>query len=515
MAWGEGYVADETYTLGYYGELNPHRLRLALLNAGIEPPPFETACELGFGQGLCIAVHAAAQGRTQWYGNDFHPQQVSFAQAVTAASGAKALLSDESFAEFCNRDDLPEFDFIGLHGIWAWVSEENRDHILRFISRKLKLGGVLYVSYNVMPGWSPMAPIRKLMFEHANRLSPPAMPSTQKAEAAVDYAKRWFAAGSAYANLVPAAEQRFNGTVASAKRSYVAHEYFNDHWHMEYANDIIERFESVKLSFVCSSNLMDGVDELHLNAEQTKLIDEVDNVALREMLRDFARGTQFRRDVYVKGGRALGLQARREAIGAERVMMTMPRASVPKTFQATVGEMTLSPEIYDPLLDLLSDYQPRSISELEQKLAPKGLSFGQILQATFILSGLSVIASVVPDKVTAASRATAHRFNDAVLRLDPAEAEVPYLASPVTGGAVVVDRVSQHMAKAALAGSGKRAASDLVEVAWQDLVRTGRRLAGPDGTPVGDEAANRTELARRAEVFTAETLPILKALQVF
>jgi hypothetical protein len=47
-----------------------------------------------------------------------------------------------------------------LHGIWSWVSEDNRQIILDFIDRKLKPGGVLYLSYNTQPGWSAFMPLR-------------------------------------------------------------------------------------------------------------------------------------------------------------------------------------------------------------------------------------------------------------------------------------------------------------------------------------------------------------------
>lgn len=47
--WTAGYVADIGYTYGYYKELNPLRMRLAFLNAGIAPPKQAKACELGFG----------------------------------------------------------------------------------------------------------------------------------------------------------------------------------------------------------------------------------------------------------------------------------------------------------------------------------------------------------------------------------------------------------------------------------------------------------------------------------
>ena len=40
--WTAGYVADIGYTYGYYTELNPLRVRLAFLKAGLVPPEVGT-----------------------------------------------------------------------------------------------------------------------------------------------------------------------------------------------------------------------------------------------------------------------------------------------------------------------------------------------------------------------------------------------------------------------------------------------------------------------------------------
>ena len=48
--WTSGYVEDIGYTNGYYTELNPLRIRLAFLNAGLLAPDVTNACELGFAQ---------------------------------------------------------------------------------------------------------------------------------------------------------------------------------------------------------------------------------------------------------------------------------------------------------------------------------------------------------------------------------------------------------------------------------------------------------------------------------
>ena len=41
--WTAGYVAEIDYTYGYYTELNPQRIELALIEKGIRPPKIENA----------------------------------------------------------------------------------------------------------------------------------------------------------------------------------------------------------------------------------------------------------------------------------------------------------------------------------------------------------------------------------------------------------------------------------------------------------------------------------------
>ena len=84
--WTSGYVTDIGYTFGYYAELDPVRVKLAFLNAGLVCPEFGTACELGFGQGVSANIHAAASV-THWHGTDFNPAQAGFAQELSAVFG--------------------------------------------------------------------------------------------------------------------------------------------------------------------------------------------------------------------------------------------------------------------------------------------------------------------------------------------------------------------------------------------------------------------------------------------
>ena len=55
-------------------------------------------------------------------------------------------ISDDSFVDVAYDMELPHL-IICLHGIWSWISDENRKAIVDFCQSKLNVGGVLYASY--------------------------------------------------------------------------------------------------------------------------------------------------------------------------------------------------------------------------------------------------------------------------------------------------------------------------------------------------------------------------------
>ena len=317
--WTAGYVADIGYTFGYYTEHNPLRLRLAFLNAGLAVPDSGAACELGFGQGMSANLHAAAS-ITQWHGTDFNPSQAGFAQELASVSGAAAQLHDDAFADFCARPGLPDFDYIGLHGIWSWISDANRAVIVDFVRRKLKVGGVLYISYNTLPGWATFAPMRHLLTQHAATLGADGVGIVSRIDGALDFAGKLLATNPVYARANPTVPERLN-KVNGQNRHYLAHEYFNADWHPMYFADMARWLEPAKVGYACSANLLDHVDAINLTAEQQELLKSLPDAQMRETVRDFLVNQQFRKDYWVKGARRLSPLEQAEALRALRFVL--------------------------------------------------------------------------------------------------------------------------------------------------------------------------------------------------
>lgn len=507
--WTAGYVADIGYTFGYYTELNPLRLRLAFLNAGMATPEVGTACELGFGQGVSTNLHAAAS-ITQWCGTDFNPSQAAFAQELASVSGSGARLFDEAFSEFCHRTDLPDFDYIGLHGIWSWISDSNRAVITDFVRRKLKVGGVLYISYNTQPGWAAMAPMRDLLTEHSEVMGAQGEGIVSRIDGALAFAEKLLATNPTYSRANSQVGDRFK-KIKEQNRNYLAHEYFNRDWLPMPFSRMAEWLAPTKLSYVCSANYLDHIDALNLTNDQQALLKEVPDAMFRETVRDFCVNQQFRRDYWVKGPRRLSSIAQAESVRAQKVILVQPRADVSLKVKGALGEATMQETVYGPILDVLADHQPRTLAAIEQEVKDKDITLAQVLQAGIVLTGAGALHTVQDDATITAVKPRTVRLNAHLCSLARGGADVNYLASPVTGGGITVPRFSQLFLLAM--SEGKQRPAEWASFAWKILSAQNQRLL-KDGKVIEDVEENLSELTAQANTFADKQLPILQALQI-
>lgn len=507
--WTAGYVADIGYTYGYYTELNPQRVKLAFLNQGLVFPEVGAACELGFGQGLSANFHAAASV-TQWHGTDFNPSQAGFAQELAAASGAGAKLYDEAFADFANRADLPDFDYIGLHGIWSWISDENRMVIVDFIRRKLKVGGVLYISYNTLPGWAAFAPMRHLMTEHAEVLGAEGRGIVSRIDGAIDFAEKLLATNPLFSRANPLVGDRLK-KMKEHNRHYLAHEYFNRDWHPMHFATMAEWLEGAKVQYACSAHYLDHIDAVNLSAEQQAFLKDIPDPMFRETTRDFMVNQQFRRDYWVKGARKLNALEQAEAMRAQKVLLTTCRVDVSLKVTGALGEADMSEAVYAPILDMLADHKARTLGQIEQAVKDKGIAFAQIIQAAMVLTGAGHLALVQDDSVVAKARKQTDKLNAHLCQKARGSNDIGYLASSVTGGGIAVNRFQQLFLLTL--GQGRKQPAEWAHFVWQTIAAQGQKLV-KEGKTLETAEENLAELTAQATTFAEKQLPILKALQI-
>lgn len=504
MARLDGYVADLEYVHNFCREFAPSSLNFVLAMQMFEPIPLKSgfsSCDLGCGHGLSTNIFAACHPEGDFHAIDFNHAHILGARGLARQAELKNVTFWESSFEDLGRLDLPEFDFITLHGVYSWVSAENRKYIVDFIRRSLKVGGVVYVSYNCLPGWSPIAPIRQLLISSAD------MGSSfleDQINASIDFVGQLRSMNVAYFDKNPSAAKFFDD-LSKRSRNYLAHEYFNEHWVQFYHGDVVKDFLPAGITFVGSASFVDNLNFLNFSHEEQQLLEGIENSVLRETVKDFVKNQQFRRDVFTKDRKDLSEIARQEIVSTCRFALVIPMKKVAISANFPRGEACLEPELYEPLLHALNEGR-YSLEELMVRPDIARLGSEKVHQALMVLLSAGYILPAVDPSPHAF--ATTRLFNYTILEKAVLNMEPQYLASPVVQSGIQLDWVQRLLLLCDLTGSGDPLTfvSNMMREHNYTLIKDGSALLSWD--------ENLEELDRQIAEFYSSQLPLLQQLGV-
>lgn len=333
---GQGYVTDIPYTRGFYRELAPAWLDFTAEIAGVAPPSHAgdfAWCELGCGQGVTTAVLAAGHPRARFVGIDLMPAHIAHARRLGDEAGiANATFHAADFA--APPPALPQFDYIVAHGVYAWVDAAVQQALLRFVERHLKPGGLLYLSYNAMPGWTAMLPLQRLLLAFARDLPGD---SFARFAAAVDVVRGIAAAGAPSLGADVMAE--IDHLLAARPPAYLAHEFMSEHWRPRYVTDVRAALQTIGLQPAGSATLADNFDSYVLRGVERDALAAIDDPDCRELARDYLRHARFRRDAFSRGGTEIGDDERRRRLLARRYALARPAETAAYHFDTGAGRL--------------------------------------------------------------------------------------------------------------------------------------------------------------------------------
>ncbi len=507
-AWNEGYFTDSTYTYGYYRELSPNYMRWCLLVNGIAAPELTAEschCELGYGQGVSANIHAAATPG-KYFGTDFNPAHAAHANELVKASGADAKFFEDSFEEFSKRDDLPQFDSIGFHGIWTWISAENRRHMLEVARQHLKSGGMVYNSYNCLPGWAPNAPLRELLTLYFKQL--PEGNTDKRVAQTTKFVEEMIAAEPAYLKIAPRFKPMFD-QIKTQNAHYIAHEYLNLDWDLMYFVDVAEQCQEAKLDFAATA-LPTEANPMYLPPKTREFLLKVENPIMREQLRDYFINRQFRMDLFVRGVRRLTPTEVNDKLLSTRYVLTKPAAEVPMRASVSMGEIIFSDAVYRPLLEYLQEdgFRPKDLTEyvMRSKSDPRA-----IVEAITVMVHAQHVMPCQSEAAVKLVKKSCDRLNAYLCERAVFDNSIGFLASPLTGCGAGVDRFRQMFL--AQYKRGEKTADRMAEAVWQIISRQGQMLVH-NGKRLDTPADNLNQLKSMVEHFLTAELPILKALLI-
>jgi SAM-dependent methyltransferase len=435
-----GYITDVAYPRAFVPQVAPWLLRLVAALNGHPPPPEDDFdyCDLGSASGDTLTTFAASNPRARFVGVDFNAEHTRRARERAAKGELTNVRFLDCDFEALGDEGLPAFDFIVAHGVWSWVSAKKRAAVLAFVGTHLKPGGLFYVSYNALPGWAAVAPLRRLMRD----LAPASRHagSLERAREGFAFAQRLADSGAAYFASHPTAKSML-ALMQRAGPAYVAHEYFHDAFCPEYFADVAREMTASGLGFLGQLPLHDNVRELAIPPSLKKTAESVQDRVALEGLKDFATNELFRSDVYVQGKVERSTAETRYYFEGTPFGTMAPAAQVKRDVRLPFYTLEYKGPIYDAILAQIAE---RARTAMELALTPELAEAGQVRVGDCLLN-LVLGSQVVPMKPAGEEAPLAlGRFfvRAAYNRLVLAEAlreDGPLVfASPVTRGGVHV-----------------------------------------------------------------------------
>jgi SAM-dependent methyltransferase len=512
MTNASGYITDTPYIPGFYPNMAPLAMRYVSALNKIEPPSGGESfryLELGCGLGRTLTTLAAANPKAEFVGVDVNPNHTAFVEEDIAAGeldNARVLTADFSSLP----DDLGLFDFIAVHGVISWVSPQVRDQVVDISRKHLAPGGLFLVSYNAMPGWAHLQPIRGILRQYAQLRQGDASLKVREAMAYLvllrDKQAKYFVDN-------PGAAAYVDGLLKQDIQ-YLAHEFLHEYWSPFYFSEVSELLAPAELGYVGGLPVFTNFWDLCIKPEFHDLFRTSTSRLVVEAHKDFCTNTAFRWDIYGKGCRILPTISER-VLRVDDVYYRNTRPDLTLPYQVNLGQVTstVKGELYEALIDLFAGGSLK-ISEIlaAERLAPASdEEVVGALDAGVAMGMFEITAQPLPQPPASLPDQpnVVHPFNAHLLATGAFAGRPTALASPVSGsGYNISDFDVAILLELTLAGH-----AGLGERVMRRLASSGRSLQ-QNGEPITDEQLIAQVVEQACQNFCRDSLTLLFQLGI-
>lgn len=444
-------MLDVPYVRGFIKELAPAWLDHVAVLSGVSPPSRRDGfawCDLGCGQGVTAAVLATLHPTGRFCGIDSMPEHVDHARRLSAACGLANAEFHASGFDAAAGLDLPQFDYIVVHGVYSWVDAQVRADLRAFIDRKLKPGGLVYVSYNAMPGRAADLPLQRLVSTFGKTLDGNGIERVTAAMQFVRSISELRVPALANVTMLDHIDIR-KGEFAPA---YLAHEFLAPHWEPLCVTEMRSDMGAIGLEPVGSATVLENYDTLVLKGAERTALSGIADRHLRELARDFFVDQCFRRDVFVRDARKLGADRQCQLMLSGAFGLTRQPSRIEYAMVTRAGRVAFDKPAARSIVAALAS-GPKPLGDIVQEC---GLTAADAMASALLLcaSGQMHPAESSPAAVQAFNKVVRDRLNG--------PEEIGYMAMPFGTVIVINDALREILANGAMKTAADRS--------WQDFL---------------------------------------------
>ena len=274
---------------------HPDRLATIATLHGLPAPPVERCrvLELGCGTGNNLIAMAYSLPGSTFTGIDLAAEPVAEGQGRIAALGLRnirLLAMDLMDLE----PAFGEFDYIVAHGVYSWVPAAVRDKLMEVCRANLSPHGVVFISYNALPGCHLRRMVRDMMLYHIAGVEEP----EQRLQQALSLASL---IGGAQTEAGLKAEFQ---VVLERPPAVVYHDDLSEENHPVYFHQFAGHAREHGLQFLSEAQVV--ASEAHLPDAARKVLEPLEGDSIRrEQYLDFFKLRRFRETLLCRADAAV------------------------------------------------------------------------------------------------------------------------------------------------------------------------------------------------------------------
>ena len=190
---------------------------------------------------------------------------------------------------------LGQFDYIIAHGVYSWVPAQVQERLLLLGRGLLAPNGILYVSYNVLPGWRLRGALRDILLDACWEERDPRQ-RLVVARGVLDRLARGLADVPGAAADLQREEIR---RLRDAPGSYLYFEYLDEHHSPMLFRDFVRACEAAGLRYLCDTQLHTQFPATLGDSVEAALADLEDGLEVEQWL-DFLGNRAFRQSLLIR-----------------------------------------------------------------------------------------------------------------------------------------------------------------------------------------------------------------------
>jgi cyclopropane fatty-acyl-phospholipid synthase-like methyltransferase/methyltransferase-like protein len=275
--------------------VHTHPDRFATVGAlrGMRPAPIGHSRVLEFGCGVgsnLISIAFNCPG-SEFIGLDLARRPIASGQDSIAELGLKNIRLYHLDVCEANKERFGFFDYIIAHGLYSWVPQTVRQHILAACREMLTPQGIAYINYNAYPGNHLRDLARGIIRYHVGQFEGP-LEKIRQARAILNFLAESTPVPDAYITALRSEFER----VAKYKDEAFFHDDLGEINQSFYFHEFISDAERHGLQFLGESS-PNEVDPTKVTADVVSKLNELEGGSeiVREQYKDFVRGCGFRR----------------------------------------------------------------------------------------------------------------------------------------------------------------------------------------------------------------------------